>query len=216
MGARILPLFPLNVVLFPHMPLPLHIFEPRYRMLIRECVEAQSSFGVVAIRAGQEVGEPAIPYEVGTLAKILRIEALPDGRYDVLVSGATRFRLLQTLEGRPYLRGEVRYLADRDDRLAPDTRGAAQRAFAEYADLLHQLVGEPSEAFQPPDDPELLSYLIGAALNVELGKKQELLAIDGAAQRLAAELRILRRETALLRSMLARQRRGPLRSYSLN
>jgi uncharacterized protein len=215
-AARILPLFPLKVVLFPHMPLPLHIFEPRYQTMIRECMEAESSFGVVAIREGEEVGGDAVPHAVGTLAKILRLEPLPDGRYDLLVAGATRFRVLRTLSDRPYLRGEVRFLADREEHPAPGTRTAVQRAFAEYADLLHELVEQRAEPFQPPDDPELLSYLVGAALNVELSKKQELLAIDGAGERLVAELSILRRETALLRSMLAQKRQGPLRDYSLN
>lgn len=215
--AAILPLFPLNVVLFPHMPLPLHIFEPRYRTMVRECLAARTSFGVVAIREGEEAGAAvAVPHEIGTLAKILQVDSLPDGRYDLLVSGATRFRVLKTLGDRPYLRAEVDYLADRDEHPAADTRTAVQRAFSEYAALLRQLVDEEATPVQPPDDPELLSYLIGAALNVDLGKKQALLAIDGAAERLGAELTILRRETALLRSMLAQKRHGPLRDYSLN
>jgi len=209
-------LFPLNVVLFPHMPLPLHIFEPRYRTMIRECLERETSFGVVAIREGLEAGATAVPYEVGTLAKILRVDPLPDGRYDLLVSGATRFRVLRTLIDRPYLRAEVHYLADRDERPAPDTRQAAQRAFQEYRTLLHRLVDQDADAFAPPDDPELLSYLIAAALNVNLGEKQEFLAIDSAAERLGAELMILRREVALLRGMVAQKRKGPLKDYSLN
>ncbi len=198
------------------MPLPLHIFEPRYRTMIRECLEGETSFGVVAIREGTEVGASAVPYEVGTLAKILRVEPLPDGRYDLLVSGASRFRVLRTLVDRPYLRAEVHYLADRDDRPALDARRAAQRAFQEYSTLLHQLVDQDAKPFAPPDDPELLSYLIGAALNVDLGQKQEFLAMDGAAERLGAELAILQRELALLRSMVAQKRKGPLKDYSLN
>src|SRR2546428_795565 len=71
-----LPLFPLHVVLFPGLPLPLHIFEPRYRLMVGRCLEASSAFGVVLIRAGREVGEPATPYSVGTTAPIVRHERL--------------------------------------------------------------------------------------------------------------------------------------------
>ncbi|HXL19893.1 MAG TPA: LON peptidase substrate-binding domain-containing protein, partial [Streptosporangiaceae bacterium] len=79
MPTQWLPLFPLNVVLFPHMALPLHVFEPRYRKMIGDCLEEGHSFGVVAIREGRETG-PATPYGVGTLAKIVRIDRLDDGR----------------------------------------------------------------------------------------------------------------------------------------
>ena len=79
MPTQWLPLFPLNAVLFPHMALPLHIFEPRYRQMIGDCLEEGHSFGVVAIREGTETG-PATPYEVGTLAKIVRIDRLDEGR----------------------------------------------------------------------------------------------------------------------------------------
>src|SRR5947209_19069395 len=88
-----IPVFPLGVVLFPHMPLGLHIFEERYRQMMRDCHEAGTSFGVVAIREGREVGEGALPYEVGTLAQIRESEKLPDGRYNLRVEGASRFRV---------------------------------------------------------------------------------------------------------------------------
>src|SRR5438105_7911783 len=92
MGVEI-PLFPLSVVLFPHMPLALHIFEERYRQMMRDCRVAGTSFGVVAIREGREVGDGAVPYEVGTLAQIHECETLPDGRYKLRVEGASRFRV---------------------------------------------------------------------------------------------------------------------------
>jgi uncharacterized protein len=99
-----LPLFSLNVVLFPHMPLPLHIFEPRYRQMLADCLEEGHSFGVVAIREGSETGA-STPYDVGTLAKIVRIDRLDDGRMNLLVMGASRFEIMRTSEDRPYPRG---------------------------------------------------------------------------------------------------------------
>src|SRR5437588_780370 len=85
MPGQWLPLFPLNAVLFPHMPLPLHVFEPRYRQMIADCLEEGHSFGVVAIREGSETG-PTTPYDVGTLAKIVHIDRLEDGRMNLLVA----------------------------------------------------------------------------------------------------------------------------------
>src|SRR3954453_11337770 len=87
-----IPLFPLNTVLFPGMPLPLHIFEPRYREMIGACVRDERPFGVVLIKEGREVGEAAMPFEVGTLAKIVGVERLDDGRMNVVTVGTDRFR----------------------------------------------------------------------------------------------------------------------------
>src|SRR4051812_43493059 len=89
-----LPLFPLNTVLFPGMPLPLHIFESRYREMITVCSRDERPFGVVLIREGQEVGEPAEPFTVGTMARIVGVDRLPDGRMNIVTVGTQRFRLL--------------------------------------------------------------------------------------------------------------------------
>src|SRR2546422_11144758 len=96
-----LPLFPLHVVLFPGLPLPLHIFEPRYRLMVGRCLEASSAFGVVLIRAGREVGEPATPYSVGTTAQIVRHERLADRRLNLLCVRRPRLRLPQLRPGPP-------------------------------------------------------------------------------------------------------------------
>jgi Lon protease-like protein len=204
MGAQWLPLFPLNVVLFPHMPLPLHIFEPRYRQMIGECLEEGHSFGVVAIREGAETG-PATPHDVGTLAKIVRIERLEDGRMNLLVQGASRFQILQTTDDRPYLRGQVRIIPESGDDLDATARltEATAMAFRRYSNLLRELVGEKPEESEPPMEPELLSYLIAAAMNLQLPEKQSLLAEPRTDARLQLELKILRKEIALLERMVA-------------
>src|SRR5258708_18104478 len=107
--AVAIPLFPLGVVLFPHMPLRLHIFEERYRQMMRDCEERGTGFGVVAIRAGTEVGPVAQPHDVGTLAQLRHVEQLADGRYNLLVVGASRYRIGRISTARPYLVGEVEY-----------------------------------------------------------------------------------------------------------
>jgi len=87
------PLFPLGTVLFPHMPMSLHIFEERYKTMMRDCRRSSTTFGIVAIRAGQETGGSAVPFEVGTLAQLDEIEELPDGGYNLVVVGASRFHI---------------------------------------------------------------------------------------------------------------------------
>ena len=217
MPTQWLPLFPLNVVLFPHMALPLHVFEARYRQMIGDCLEAGHSFGVVAIREGSETG-PATPYDVGTLAKIVRIDRLEDGRMNLLVMGASRFEIVQTADDRPYLRGQIRIIPEAGDDLDATARltETTAIAFREYSNLLRRLVGrEPDEA-EPPIEPELLSYLIAAALNLQVPEKQSLLAEPRCDSRLVLELRLLRKEIVLLKQMVAHAGTGATVRTSLN
>jgi len=199
------------------MPLGLHIFEPRYRLMISECLDAGHSFGVVAIREGEETG-PAVPHEVGTLARILRIDRLTDGRMNLQITGASRFQILRTAADRPYLRGEVRYLPEDGSDLEETTAltEAAADAYRDYANLLRELVNEPPEAAEPPMEPEFLSYLIAAVLNVQVPEKQQLLALPRTDDRLLTELQMLRKEIVLLKEMVARKRRGTAARASLN
>ena len=216
MGVEI-PLFPLGVVLFPHMPLPLHIFEERYRQMMRDCEEEGTSFGVVAIREGVEVQGPATPHPVGTLAQLRKVERLEDGRYNLLVVGASRFRIVGVSTRKPYLVGEVEYLQDTDG--GEDVTASLARqvgtSFRAYADTLRQLAGQEPAGIELPDDPELLSYLVAATLQVEVARKQELLEMDAAADRLRGCLALLRREAVLLDQMLAR-RDAPTGAFSPN
>ena len=216
MPTQWLPLFPLNVVLFPHMPLPLHIFEPRYRQMIAECLEEGHSFGVVAIREGTETG--ATPYDVGTLAKIVRIDRLDDGRMNLLVMGASRFAIVRTAEDRPYLRGEIRIIPETGDDLDATARLTEVTAvtFRQYSNLLRELVGRQPDEAEPPMEPELLSYLIAAALNLQVPEKQTLLAEARTDSRLLLELRLLRKEIALLKQMVAHAATAAKVKTSLN
>ncbi len=202
------PLFPLGSVLFPHMPMSLHIFEERYKVMMRDCRAASTTFGVVAIRTGHEVGGGAVPYEVGTLAQLDEIEELPDGGYNLLVVGASRFHVDSLSHRRPYLVGAVHYLqdipapADDTERLA----SAVTTAFRGYATQLRGVGQADPLEIGLPTDPELLSYLVAAAIQVETAQRQRLLEIDGTGERLAACLRLLRREAALLDRMLLRSK----------
>jgi Lon protease-like protein len=205
-----LPLFPLNTVLFPHMPAGLHIFEERYREMIRDCQEQGTSFGVVAIREGLEVGRAAFPFDVGTLAQIHELETLDDGRFNLVVAGASRFRVESISLNRSYLVGTIRYLEDKrgDESVIPDLARRTSKAFIAYSAALRNLADEPrekSEDTELPDDPELLSYLVAASLNVEVNRRQELLEEDSVSGRLRRCLQVLRRESVFLDQMLARR-----------
>lgn len=203
MTAELLPLFPLNTVLFPGVPLPLHIFEYRYRQLFDEltALDGPKRFGVVAIRVGLEVGEDEQPllHDVGCVAEVRRATRYDDGRYDVVASGGPRFRLLGVDDSRPYLQASVDYLPERTDDAAERWAGMAVAAFADYCAAVSAVRDEEvTPPDLPLDDPALVSYVLAAATRLDLPEKQELLAIDDTTLRLRRELSLLRREVALL------------------
>src|SRR6266496_4147401 len=114
--SEMLPLFPLGAVLYPGMLLPLHIFEERYRQLVRDLLGGPEPrrFGVIAIRKGRETGIDGVHslYEIGCTAALRRVDRLDDGRFEIVTVGAQRFRLLGLDDSRPYLQGEVELLAE--------------------------------------------------------------------------------------------------------
>lgn len=206
-----LPLFPLGTVLFPGLVLPLHVFEERYRLLVRELLALPEGtgrrFGVVAIRYGDEVGAEALPtlYDHGCTALLSRVEPHPDGRFDIVTYGGQRFRLHEIDGTLPYLRGAVTPL---DEPVGADAEAAAlgravRGVFPAYLGMLASARGGNAEVPELPTDPTVLSYLVAAALAVDLHDRQRLLAAPDAVARLRAELALLRRERALLRALPA-------------
>lgn len=205
-----LPLFPLGLVLFPGLVLPLHVFEERYRALVRDLLalpEPERVFGVVAVRLGWEVGEDGVRalHEVGCAARLRRAEPHEDGRYDIVTTGDRRFRLAGLAHDQPYLVGEVEWLdeADGDPAEAELLAGVVRAAYVEYLDALAAAGGEQLAAPQLPDDPTVLSHLVGATMLLDLDDRQGLLAEPGTVARLREERRLLRRERAVLRLLSA-------------
>jgi Lon protease-like protein len=192
-----LPLFPLHVVLFPGRPLPLHLFEPRYRRMLADCMAADRRFGVVAIRAGREVGDAADIFSVGTVARIETVEERPDGRFDILSRGLQRFRVRALMPGTPYLRARVDLIEE--PRCDATDHACARRVRSLLLPYLAAL-GAPAQLLERiPSEPNELAYLAAAAVQVEVPEQQQLLEYDSTAKRLAAALRVLRRETGLMR-----------------
>jgi len=198
-----LPLFPLGTVLFPGLVLPLHVFEERYRALVRHLIGLPDGtprqFGVVAIRRGWEVDQQATLtlHDVGCTAQVRQVTSHPDGRFDLTTVGHRRFSIRRVEAGRePYLLAEIDWLdeepgpADEFDRLVPTVLDLFQR----YLRLIRPAqVGE-----QVPDDPTVLSHVIAAAAALSLDERQALLAAPDTATRLRAERSLLRREVGLL------------------
>lgn len=194
-----LPLFPLHTVLFPGRPLPLHIFEPRYRQLLSDSLAADQRFGVVAIRHGHEVGGGAETFDVGTLAEIESVTELPDGRSDIIARGVQRFRVLGSLDGAPYPRADVELL-DEPTPCAQD-RLQARRLRELLAPYL-TCFGAPKELLaRLPEDPNELAYIAAAALQTDLAEQQRILELDVPGERLASTLQVLRREAGLIRRL---------------
>lgn len=198
-----LPLFPLGTVLFPGIPLPLHVFEPRYRALVTDLMAGPEPrvFGVVAIKEGHEVGADAVRslYDVGCVAVVRRVEAVPDGRFAVMTTGSRRFRFTDVNESRPYLRARVELLDEPAGDAGAVERSAesVRRAFADYRNAL----GATDPVVDLPSDPTVLSYLVAATMVVSLPERQQLLESADTQHRLAHEAQLLTRELELIHTL---------------
>lgn len=173
--SQLLPLFPLDVVLLPGTPLPLHIFEPRYQEMIGECLRDSQPFGVVRAKEGGVA-------EIGCTAEIVNvIKKYDDGRMDILTQGRERFEVMHVNQERSYLRAEVVFLHDEP--------GSATRKQIEQALQLHgeimQLAGAEPEKSSEIEEGQLSFYLAGS-LPLDLDFKQTLLATKSEPQRLQA------------------------------
>jgi len=199
-----LPLFPLDVVLFPGEELPLHIFEPRYRLMINECYEQKSPFGIVLVRPDSEHFKEE-PYSVGTMAEIEVLDRLEDGRINLIARGLQRFRILDKHRQKPYLTGLVEVYEDRvvqDQNLTTDAN-QARELFDSYLQIFLEVVGKEDIEFNLPTTPEELSHFIAYFLDVQNERKQQLLELTSTAQRLGEEIDILRQEVPIMRQMLS-------------
>lgn len=191
---RQIPLFPLETVLFPGGFLPLHIFEQRYRRMIKFCLEHESEFGVVLIKSGEETGEAATPYDVGTAARILQVEHLDDGRMNIITAGEYRFEILEIQDHLSYLTGRVRMLDSLEvevESVSEDVTTQVEELYDAYEKLSSRLIfaWNPPEAH--PEDPRELAYQVGIRLRLSLEEKQDLLETIPLVQLLSREIEIL-------------------------
>jgi uncharacterized protein len=209
MAPLSLPLFPLGLVLYPGVVLPLHVFEERYRRLVQELLDmpdGERYFGVVAIKAGREVGVHAITslHEIGCTAELRYVEAYENGQFDIITMGVSRFRLLDVDDSEP-VRAQVCLLPD--DRTAQSTTLASKvgRLFLGYRRAL--LAAQGLQADGPPelpDDPGELAYLVAASMILDLSDKQMLLDAATVDERLRLERTLLKREASMVTGLSMR------------
>jgi len=198
-------MFPLGSVLFPHAPLPLHVFEPRYRALTEACLAGDGEFGVVLIERGSEVGGGDTRFPIGTLARILEAGRFPDGRYALIATGLRRFRVGRWLSEEPYPRAEIELLDDTPP--GPDAGGQrddVERQLVRVLALRAELGGPaPPAGLRLDADPVRASF--EAAARAPLGPldAQRLLEVDEASARLAALTELLAEEARFLELRLA-------------
>jgi uncharacterized protein len=199
-----LPLFPLNTVLFPGLPIQLHIFEQRYRLMIRKCHEENQPFGVVLIHQGIEAYGPAAePERVGCTARIARLVPLEDGRMNITAIGEERFRILSLSRDLPYLVGEVESAPLEDPSSIGLQRGVRLLTpqIKAYLRLMTKLnPKEPVDLSDVdfPEDPRLLLNLAAALLQLPAIEKQGLLEAANATKLMEELFRLYRRESAVL------------------
>lgn len=200
-----IPLFPLDAVLFPGMPIQLHIFEPRYRNMIQRCLQENLPFGVVLIRNGSEAyGPVAEPVKIGCAARIVQKTILEDGRINLIALGDERFRILQLDHRLPYLTAQVESLPLEHPHSIETMRGTRRlaglvQAYLQAISRLDPTTPSQSEGIGFPEDPVMMLHLAAALLQVPTAEKQPLLEIDHASELLHELLRLYRRDIALLR-----------------
>ncbi len=214
-----LPLFPLNTVLFPGMPLHLHIFEERYKRMVQLCLERNVPFGVALIRQGVEAfGPPAEPHPVGCTARIIEMEPLSEGRMNIVAVGQERFRtMLLDRNKAPFLTGILQAypLSDLDPEVVENAGQQFKPWLQRYLLILAQSEGLELELPEIPDEPHALAYLAAISLQVSNNEKQELLTIEQTAELLERLSSVYRREVALIRGALERKP-GSIESFSVN
>ena len=209
-----IPLFPLNLVLFPGMPLPLHIFEERYKAMVGDCMRYNTPFGVSLIRSGQEVGEAADPQRIGTTTRVLRSQMLEQGRINVMTKGERRYEIVEVTQKEPHVAALVRLL---DEPVGDGFTGVSSELTEEFSKLMRNLIslsGGYTSQVDVPDNPVELSYMIAANLDAPIPVRQELLEVPTAADRLNRLIPLLKRRNHALEEEIARQ--NPFKGPRLN
>ena len=196
----ILPLFPLNTVLFPKSSLPLRIFEERYKKMIKACVDGASPFGITLIQEGPEVGGVAVPFELGCAAEIKKVTHFENGEMKVVVEGTRRFRVVEELEREPTWLAEVRYLEEElgDPAGADEARELLRDSMSRYANLYYLITSKQLAWEKHFRDPVRFSWYLADLIDLENPDKQDLLELPDAAGRLRREGELLKHENQRL------------------
>lgn len=193
-----LPLFPLHTVAFPGSPIPVHVFEMRYRAMMERVLAGDRRVGIVAIRAGMEVGGHADVHDVGCLAEVERVQRAADGTMAVVFRGTARFRIAERLPDDPFPVAEVESLREDLGERFIESLAAARAAVNRYLRVVAKLQGQEVVAPQIGNDPTAASFALAGTLQVDMPERQRLLEASDAAARLRLVAEIARAEATLL------------------
>lgn len=215
-----LPLFPLNTVLFPGMPLQLHIFEERYKLMINRCIEQREPFGVALISNDRwDTNPSAEPYKIGCTAQITQVEPLGGGRMKITAVGRDRFQIMSFDHNQPYLVGNVELyplIEDQPNQMRQHAR-KLQTHVSKYLELLKESGQVEFQKASLPDNPTSLAYLAAVLLQTSQTEKQELLAMHDVVSLLDDLTTTYRREVTLLSVILSPPNDNDYRGmFSLN
>lgn len=201
-----IPLFPLNVVLLPGAPLPLHIFEPRYRQMVKDCLEEKTEFGML-LSLSKGVAR------VGCTAEIVEVaKRYHDGRMDILTVGRAPFRVVELFSQNPLLEGQVDYLEDRGARASP----AVQRQLIELYEACHTLVYEDCPKSLEGAPVEEVSYMVASSLPIDLLWKQQILELRSEEDRQERLVGYLREWATHLQNRRVKRQRAGGNGHGLN
>ena len=187
-----LPIFPLQIVVFPGEEVPLHIFEPRYRQLVRDMNDSGEPFGIALLRRGAQAEET---HEIGCTVRIEQTEPFPDGRFNVMCRGEQRFRIIQRLDAAPYWIADVEFLDDPTDSESQDAYAACTETAELYRQHLRMalaLQNSWQRRFRLPARPIRLINHIGSRVEAPPSVKQEVLKAGTAVEQLRLLARLLR------------------------
>ena len=204
-----IPLFPLNTVLFPKGSIPLHVFEDRYKCMIKYCIDSKSPFGVILIRMGSEVGDSATPYDVGTTANIVDVNKIENGRLFITAIGDKVFRIKNLIEKKAFLEANVEFLVDYEN----TEKDISETMISKLTELITRnprlLLGLKGEFFQdskiPTDLFELSYFAPSCLLSIENIELQSLLEESSTKKRIVKSIELLKKNESFLDELLLKR-----------
>ncbi len=182
-----IPLFPLpNLVLFPNLVVPLHIFEDRYQLMINGCIDRSEAFGLVLLRAGAAEESEETIHTTGVSVRIVEVERLDGGRMNILCEGESRFRIHQFTQRTPFWKANVTHFDEETLHAAQSLYQQAADMYRKLSELGARLSGSPQTELLLPESPTELSYTIAYVLDIDSEDKQSLLEMTSTSERLRA------------------------------
>jgi ATP-dependent Lon protease len=178
-------LFPLpNLVLFPNIAVPLHIFEERYKLMINACIERAELFGLVLLRSGASDEREDTIHRVGVTARVVEVERLDDGRLNILCEGESRFRIYRFTQQMPFWKGAIDFFEDNEQHPGEPLVEQVAELYRSIAELSAKLSGSERPELALPDSPADLSYMVSYVLDIDSEEKQKLLEMTSTGERL--------------------------------